>query len=102
MQWSLHQLQRTLHYYSYAQAAGAYACQQQPNDPHDEANDRDEEGEKSEGETQEKAQGSAITIWVAHILCVFLSFFSEKEEVGVNPCCVSVLLRREEDTRLVA
>lgn len=33
-----------------------------PNDPHDEANDRDEEGEKSEGETQEKAQGSAITI----------------------------------------
>jgi len=30
MQWSLYQFQCQLHYYRYTQAAGAYACQQQP------------------------------------------------------------------------
>jgi len=54
-----------------------------PDDPDDEANDWDDEGKKSEGETQEKTQGSAITIWVAHInflLCVFSFSFGQRKK----------------------
>ena len=71
-----------------------------PNYPDDEANDWDEEGEKGEGKTQEKTQGPAITIWVAHILCVFSFFFVwEEEEVGESPWCV---IKKARETRLVA
>lgn len=69
-----------------------------PNDPDDDADDWDDEGKKSEGETQEKTQGSAITIWVAHtnffVVCFLFPLLSEKEEVGER--LMVVFLTREE------
>lgn len=67
-----------------------------PDDPDDEANDWDDEGKKSKGKTQEKTQGSAITIWVAHIdffvLCFLFPLLWERRTERL----MVVLLRREE------
>jgi hypothetical protein len=71
-----------------------------PDNPYNKTNDWDKEAEKCKGKTQEKTQGSAITIWIAHNfyeLLVLCFFRREKEQEKLDySCFLFFCFRREE------
>lgn len=68
----------------YSRAYGKREMSVLPDNPYKKANDWEDETEKGEGKTQEKPQGPALTVCVAHFyeflaISVFFLYLFEKE-----------------------